>query len=178
MVKRDLMRPSLSGAATKVLAMLLVVAVIAVGAVVIGNLVSGNTIPNTATALAQVKQADSGLARSLGNFQPAVKKCGGQLGCVTSLVRTEAKHLETFNSQIHRISLTGKAAADAAALVAADNAMLQDLDKLGAATSNVQYLNVAKTASLQQDVNTAGAAFAKLVKDLGGTIPWPEKGRQ
>jgi hypothetical protein len=166
---RNLRRPS--SATKKVIAMLGVVGIIAVGAVVIGNLVSGHNAPNPAAALARIKQADSVLARSLGNFPSAVRKCGGQLGCVTGLVRTEAKAMETFNSQVHRISLSGKAATDAAALIAADNAVLQDLDRLGAATSNVQYLNVAKTHNLQQDVNTAGAAFAKLVKDLGGTIP-------
>jgi hypothetical protein len=170
MAKRNPFRLPLSSAAKKALAAVVVAGAIAIGVVIIGILVSGPATVNSATALAQVKQAGSVLARSLRGFQPAIRNCKGQLGCVTGLVRSEANDVATFNSQIRRISLSGSAATDAATLISADDATLRDLDQLAAATSNVQYLNVAtaKTATFQQDVNNAAAAYAKLVKDLGG----------
>jgi hypothetical protein len=156
-------------AARKIIVAFLAIAAVAVGGLLLANaLTRGNSSFNKALALRQVEVADEALTNSSQRFQSAVQTCSGQLPCVTALLRTQTRNLATFNNQIEGISLTGQAASDRAALVAQDNAALQEMNQLAGAKSNVQYTTVVRTNSLQQDLKEAEADYAKLIKDLGG----------
>ncbi|HSR86286.1 MAG TPA: hypothetical protein VLM11_19065 [Streptosporangiaceae bacterium] len=167
--RRGRSRPRKPSAARKNVVAFLAIAAVAVGGLLLANaLTRGNSSFNKALALRQVEVADEALTKSSEGFQSAVQACSGQLPCVTGLLRTQAQNLATFNNQIEGISLTRQAASDRAALVPQDNAALQEMNQLTAAKSNVQYMTVVRTNSLQQDLKNAEADYAKLVKDLGG----------
>jgi len=167
--RRGRSRAPKPSAARKIIVAFLAIAAVAVGGLLLASaLTRGNSSFNKARALRQVEVADEALTKSSQRFQSAVQTCSGQLPCVTALLRTQAQNLATFNSQIEGISLTGQAASDRAALVAQDNAALQEMNQLAGAKSNVQYTTVVRTNSLQQDLKEAEADYAKLVKDLGG----------
>lgn len=161
-------RLSLSRPAKMVLASLVVLAAIAFGALFIATSKSGPTAAINPIALRKVEIANSALTKNSRSFQSGVQACGGQLPCVTGFLRSQAKNLATFDTQIEGVSLTGQAKTDAARLVAADGAAVQALSQLAAAKTNTQYVNVVSTSSLTQDQKDAAADYSKLVRDLGG----------
>jgi len=164
----DPWRLSLSSAGKNVLTTMVVLGALAFVAAVTANLVNTSNTVNNAIALSQVQQANTALTKGSQGIPTAIRACNGQLACVTGLIRKEAGYLETFDSQIQGLSLTGQAATDAATLVSDDKAAVADLNQLAAATSNAQYLNIASSSTLQQDLNSASADYSKLVRDLGG----------
>jgi hypothetical protein len=131
--------------------------------------VTGQTAFNNGVALNQVEQANNALTRSSGNIPAALQACSGQLSCVTALLRKETKALETFNSEIKAISMSSPAAGAAARLLSDNSAAVRDLNQLASATSNAQYLSIASTSSLQQDLSNATADYGTLVKDLSAS---------
>lgn len=161
-------RLSLSRPTKMVLASLVVLAAIAFGALFIASGKSSPNAVNNSIALRKVEVANNALTKNSQGFQSGVQACNGQLPCVTGFLRSQAKYLATFDTQIEGISLTGRAKTDAAGLVSADNAAVQALSQLAAAKTNTQYVNVVNTSSLTQDQRDAAAEYAKLVRDLGG----------
>jgi len=138
------------------------------GSVIVDAVTSSNTI-NNAVALGQVEQADRVLNKSSQGFQSAVQACGNDLSCATGQLAKEAGRLQTFDSQINAIGLTGQAATDAATLVSADQAVERDFNQLAAATSASQYVSILHGMNLQQDLSKTGAAYSKVISDLSGT---------
>lgn len=158
----------LTGTAKTVLTALLVLAFTAIGTEFLTSCSSARHGNNDALALRRIEAANNILTKNSEGFQSAIQGCSAQLGCVSDQLKMQASHLDEFDAQIKAISLSGQAAADAARLVAAGNAEVQELDRLATATSNAAYMTIVKTNSIEQDQNNAAADYAKLVRDLGG----------
>ena len=157
----------LSGAARKLMVGFLVLGVlVAVGGGAIDAAALGSGV-SAAVAASQVEADASPVSNAIDNYSANVKACGGNLDCVTKLDRQVAATLDTFAGQLRTIPMPSQATAANEALAAALSRAASIYARMGAATSAIQFVTIAKTVDLNQALNQVNQDYTNLGTALG-----------
>ena len=157
----------LSGAARKLMVGFLVLGVlVAVGGGAIDTAALGSGV-SAAVAASQVEADASPVSNAIDNYSANVKACGGNLDCVTKLDRQVAATLDTFAGQLRTIPMPSQATAANEALAAALSRAASIYARMGAATSAIQFVTIAKTVDLNQALNQVNQDYTNLGTALG-----------
>ena len=121
----------------------------------------------SAVAAASQVQADSvPVSTAVSSYPADVRKCQGQLACVTRLDRNVATTFGTFAGQLRAIPMPSRAVAATSALATSATSTAAIFARLGAATAAAQYISLAGKANLNTSLNQVNQDYENLGKAL------------
>jgi len=121
---------------------------------------------SAAVAADQVQADAQPVSSAISNYAANVKKCNGQLACVTRLDRNVATTFSTFSGQLRTMAMPSQAAPASSALATALDNTAAIFSRLGSATSTTQYLSLAAQANLNTSLNQVNQDYDNLGKAL------------
>jgi hypothetical protein len=126
---------------------------------------ASNTV-NKAVAYAAVTGDYNTLGGVVTSFQSKVQACDQNLSCVTALDGQVAKAFQTFGTQLQGAGVPSSYSGEVSTLMADNNSVASDLNKLAGAQSASQYTSVAAGLNLEGDLSSWQTAYNQLAKSL------------
>ncbi len=161
----------LSGAASRLVAMFLLLGVLVLAGYIAGIVVathnSGNGVSQAEAALA-VESDYASLSASVSAFATRVSGCQGTLTCVTKIDGQMSEAFSRFATHLQGVSMPSPAATSAAAALQADaTAAARDFHELASASSVARYQSLAVSTGLQAQLTRFDTDHASLGRTLG-----------
>jgi Domain of unknown function (DUF4389) len=138
---------------------------VAVGGGALDAATSGHGV-SAAGAAGQVRADSAPVSNAVSNYPADVKKCNGQLACVTRVDRKAAVTFSMFAGQLRGIAMPSQAVPPTSALVTSVTSTAAIFSRLGAATTAAQYIRLAGTAKLNTSLNQVNQDYENLGKAL------------